>query len=167
MKTMKSTVWEGMMVIVPSFAEANEADDPIVPAFIGRCKWAFPECVANGVYTPGDMCCEEYAHCSSPEETGESAEKKGDEESKEHPEEGELVDEDECRVFEEMWSNDVGISKTFSGEEPSEVCMPEAVEWAMGIPFFIRVCMVDDVGGYPCNGVSFECPSTCDEEETP
>lgn len=164
-EAMEGTVREGVVVIVPSLAKTDDSDEPIVSTLICCCEWALAKCVTDRVDTPGNMRRQKNTDGSSPEEARESAEEEGDEEGEEHPEIDESINEDQCAVFKEMGGNSGRVCEIFSGEKPPEVCMPEAVDGAMGISFFIRVCMVDDVGRHPCNGLSFECPSSCNEDE--
>lgn len=166
-EAMEGTLWKGVMVIVPSFAKADDSNDPIIPTLIGCFEWPFSKRMADRVHAPGNMRREEDADSSSPEKSREAAKEERDEKSKEHPDIDEFVDEHQCAIVEEMGSNDLGVREIVPGEEPSEVSVPKAVEWAMRVSFFIRVCMVNDVGRDPCKGLSLTCPSTCDEEETP
>src|SRR6266568_8217208 len=51
-QTVESRTWEGVMVVVPAFAECQQANDPFVAALVRGFVVAFAKSVADRVDTP-------------------------------------------------------------------------------------------------------------------
>src|SRR6266850_4293390 len=64
---------EGVVVVVPAFAEGEDAEDRVVAAFIGGSVGAGSPDVADGVDAPGDVVEQGGADEAAPEDAGEEA----------------------------------------------------------------------------------------------
>ena|SRR2546421_10250174 len=97
---MESGTWKGMMVVMPTLTETQQAHNPFVTALVGRLELALAKGVADGIHTPHGMMSEKNTHQSTPEETCPPSNQEWDSESQCHPQQGSIVDEDHNAVLE-------------------------------------------------------------------
>jgi hypothetical protein len=127
---------EGVMVVVPPFTEAEDAEEEIVSAVIVAGKRPCAPDVADGIDAPGHMMNQENAGESAPEEAEQEAhpgmgepgtKKRGDDEAEDGPENPEFADDAHEAVALEV-GDVLGEVLGIAAENPADVSVPHAVE---------------------------------------
>ncbi len=134
-------VWEGVVVVVPAFAKAKNAEEGVVACHVGALVWPGADDVADAVDAPGDVVDEEHAHDAAPEEAlpevapgakdGEADESRH-EDAGDDPEELGFLEEADDGVAHEAVVSGPAVNEVALGE-PAEVTVPEAIEGTVGV----------------------------------
>src|SRR3954447_22449391 len=123
-----------MMIVVPTFSERRNRQDPVVRRLVIREKRSLPEDVADGVDTPRDVVANEHPYQATPEQTGQRAmptaeqtpDSEGECETDQGPSHERPVNEDDDRVADEILGPAVAVGDTLVVEHPSDVSVNEA-----------------------------------------
>src|SRR6185437_3331030 len=78
---------ERVVIMMPTFTEGEQADQPVVATLVFDVKGTIAEGVANRVDRPGDVIDDDDAHESTPEETLPTRDQVGDDQAERDPQE--------------------------------------------------------------------------------
>ncbi len=135
-KAMSSGSGKGVMIVVPAFAECQNADNRIVPAVIMAVIGLRTPDVAYRIHAPGDMMLEEDSDESAPEEAGQcsepaaaenAAQNRRDEQAQENPERKQLADDLKITIGLEI-RNIALLIRLFDAKQPTEMGVDESTQ---------------------------------------
>ena len=110
------------MIIVPTFSQGKQADQPVIAAGILRPKGTFAERMADRVYTPGGMMRDKDADESTPDESAPTRDEERDCQSKQSPQEPGPVNKNDDGVAAQPAT--VYLGSRHMLEEPANMRVP-------------------------------------------
>lgn len=135
---MAGRAGEGVVVVVPAFAEAEDAEDEVVGRVVVALERAAAPDVADRVDAPGDVVHHEDTDQAAPEEAHERAEERHgdqaaddgrDDETEDGPEREQAAHLDDVAVAGHIGGIAVDVW-VFAGQHPANVGVPEALDHA-------------------------------------
>src|SRR5579872_4960054 len=166
-QAVKGRFGEGVVIVMPSLAQAEKADRPLIAALIGRIERPPSELVTHRVHGPGQMMGDEESDQAAPEKSTPPVDEIRNDETEHCPERERAADEDRGAVLQQVLGISLRLATRLGAEHPANMRVEQALERAVRIPRLVGESVVLPVRRDPLQNGAFDSHGAESEQHEP